>query len=259
MSCTEFESALCAAVEDRHAGHVEQLREHAAGCVHCHALWEQFAILEQAIPAWSTRQPQVQLADAVLARLGDQRTAREMQPVGVAPAAAPQPARSRRRLAAAAAVAVSACALVIAFWPASPAVDLPGEGSQIADTAPAATDEQKPAQAEPAANAIELDKVATNDQPSSDQPSAAEIGKLVREASAAYMVLAEGAADAVVHTPILLPRTDLVASDHDDESDDARAESWIDGWGEQLQPIGKDVGNAIDFLLDAVPLDPTTI
>jgi hypothetical protein len=73
------------------------------------------------------------------------------------------------------------------------------------------------------------------------------------------MSLAEGAADAVGKAPILLPRTDLVAVESDEENSDVRADSWIDHWGEQLEPIGTDVGNAIDFLLDAVPLDPTTI
>jgi hypothetical protein len=221
MNCTEFEHVLQCAVEERSEEQLRELRDHAASCKHCRAVWQEFAVLRQAIPLWKARMPDVDLVDAVMART------HELRPLA-------SRSTSIGWWVSAAVATAAACVLALAVWPSAPD-NAPQPDLQLADT-----DEPDPLTA-PLAD---------------EQPTQGEVGSLVRDATDPYLELAEGVTDAVRGTRKFLPATEALADNEAQQEDRPSPASWINDWSQDLEPIGRDVANAMNFLLDAVPADP---
>ena len=223
MSCTEFEQSLKQAVETRSEHELRDLRDHAAACPICRPLWQRFTLLQQAIPLWKAQVPDVDLSDSVILRVAAGQ-----------PAAASRPARSSRlRWAVALTTAAAVCALAVILWPAP-------ENRQVVES-------PQPPVVEPQQDDTPLEPVVAM-QPAHEGA--------VRKGGDAIMVLAENAAGAVVKTPMFLPPASALSAGDTGQTDEAPASSWLAEWSQDLQPIGREVGNAMNFLLDAVPLEP---
>jgi len=231
MNCTEFEDVLQCAVEERSEERLRELRDHAASCKHCRPVWRDFLVLRQSIPLWKARRPEVDLVDAVMARRPEVR-----------------PARSRSTSigwwVSAAVATAAACVLALAVWPSAPG-NAPQPDLQLVDT-----DEPGP-QSEP------LTAPVPDEQLPDEQRDQGEVASLVRDATDPYLELAEGVADAVRDTRKFLPTAETLADNETSpEEVPPGPASWINDWSQDLEPIGRDVANAMNFLLDAVPADP---
>ncbi|MEX2286193.1 MAG: hypothetical protein WD648_03825 [Planctomycetaceae bacterium] len=253
MSCAEFERLLEAAIEGRSTVDEVSLDRHAADCPACRALCEQQRLLDQAIVAWQASAPEAELADAVLARLafGDADDVTDSDGLSIElegsrsitslPGPAPVvPTRSRataRRIASGIA-AVAAVVLLVAGWQwfRSPQDT---ESTQLVVTSV----EHAP------------------DVPAEADDNDAEVETLLRSASSAYRVLALDAASAVADASKLVAATNRLAppetpaaavGNHPDVPPD-------DAWERDLKPIGRQFGEALDFLFDVAPEPPPSI
>jgi hypothetical protein len=236
FNCGQFETLLEQAVEQRQPL-APELRDHAASCVTCRALWDEFQILEEAIPAWSASAPSVNLVDSVMSGLAAERTGSKsadsiapLVALTVADSSREEPPRRRRFLFAAAATTVAALLLVSAgFYFARPAADAP----QIANTPPQIV-------------------VPNLNRPMATPPieqSPSEISVMVADAGTAYLQLASNAAAAVTEGVALFPSTKLVADASPKPSSNRK--SWVQQFEKNLQPLQKDIGSAFEFLFEA--------
>jgi len=247
LPCTEFERRLEAAIEERRLPEAA-LREHAAGCERCRAAWEQYALLDDAIAAWRAGVPDVDLADAILSRL-----AFDSQTTAPAPLAAQNlpaaPSRRRARWVAVASASAAALFAALLLSPLARVNDAP-EVARDQPVLPSAAPviPSTPDPAEPSAPVVAV-------RPAVDEnDDDAELTLLVRDAGSAYLGLANGAAEAVAQGAVLLPAVALVSGDGA-TADEAPA-SWVDQFRRDLTPIGRNIENALEFLLDAVPAEP---
>src|SRR5688572_11844230 len=122
FNCGQFETLLEQAVEQRQPL-APELRDHAASCVTCRALWDEFQILEESIPSWSASAPSVNLVDSVMNALAAERTGAKstdgitpLVALTVADSSSEKRPRHRRFLFAAAATTVAALLLVSAAF-----------------------------------------------------------------------------------------------------------------------------------------------
>lgn len=229
MNCTEFEQSLNRAVESRSEADLRNLRDHAAGCALCRGLWHRFTLLQQAIPHWKADVPDVDLADSVILRVA------AAEPVAVSSTSK----SFRERWATAMVVAAAACMMAFVLWPAPVANNQPApQNGAVAVEQPRNVKPREAPQTPVMASRPQLEDRA------------------VRKGGDAIMVLAENAASTMVKTPMFLPPAGALSLAEPEEGEEAPASSWIAEWSQDLQPIGREVGNAMNFLLDAVPLDP---
>lgn len=253
MKCTEFEQKLRESVECRRPIDSDELRGHASRCDRCRIVWEQAKCLERIIPLWQARTVEVDLVDAVLTQvaLGDRRheTSRAATSASTVVSQIPgeripaidsessavqrRTPRNARRDGWAVLTAV-AVVLLLMIRPLlqsdSTQPEMPAAGTQF----------------------VELDNA-----PRPNEPIAGDVDAFVEDASSAYLTLALNAAEAVTDmttfvSPVEPPSMTIEF--------DAAAPTWIDRWGDNLKPIGHDVGKAVEFLFKALPVDsgPTT-
>lgn len=253
MSCAEFERLLEAAIEGRTAVDGPSLDRHAADCPACRALCEQQRLLDHAIVAWQASAPESELADALLARwafgnaddltdseglsteIDDRRSERSWP----APAlVAPTRSRAGARRLVSGIAAVAAVMLAVAGWQRFRS---PHE-SESAQLVVKSIDQSPLVPA----------KVADND---------AEVESLLRNASSAYRVLALDAASAVADASKLVAATNRLAPPETPSVPvDLQADVPRDhGWERDLKPIGRQFGQALDFLFDVAPEPPPSI
>jgi hypothetical protein len=215
--------------------------------------------------------PSVDLADIVLARRGsavEPAVSIAVTPFGAtADSAADErvpearrlveasstPSRSRTvRRAAATALALAVAASVSLFW------YRPGQRDDFA-----ITDHRASAGLEKARNGRDPSpSLAASNQPrtvpappQSARPIAetpAPIEAMVQGAQAAYVDLANEAAQAVTGATAFVPRPSLasVMAPSRDEND-----RWVDDVGHQFEPVGKNLSQAFQFIFEAVPAD----
>lgn len=251
MNCTEFEQTLNECIESRRSAGVGPMREHAANCMACGQRWELEVILRRAIPIWKDQTPSVDLVESVLGKLAfddrypiqnaklsrdvaglDEADSRVQDSIGRGHRRASPQQTGWQSIAIL--VTVASLLFMLAFALARPVTvdkNRPSGGGQIA------------------AGNIKTDNPLQ--QSNQDEP---EIDSLLRDAGSAYLVLAKGAAHVLVDARMLLPPTDFNDSifGSDQNPSDQRA-SGSGKWRRELQHIGRDLGNAVDFLLDAVP------
>lgn len=236
ISCREFEGRLEEAVESRCA--LEPvLKAHASVCAACGALYDDYIRLEEAIPAWRAAVPAVDLAEAVLARWAfDARESQSvLQPlISMRPTASPvrKPAAWRNRIVW---IAGAAALLILTTIIATPLRER-GGNRPVADA---------PIQD------YAIPVASTTDEA---LPSDPELSVLVRDAGSAYLDLANQAATAISGGTALLPSATLLA-DATPQSTSANR-SWVGEFEKKLEPLSKDLGDALNFLLKAPPPEP---
>ena len=262
MNCTEFERILNESIESRRPADMPSLREHAAGCAACRTLWEQYAVLERAIPLWKNRVPDVDLTDAVLARAAVRADAEkdesespqdpvvrrapegEAFPAGTGGGRSRPAVTSRRRVwHLVTLLAIGAAVLVLLVRSVM---------------FPTGSDRQTPT------TIVKQDsgKAPLRDTPQQPQNEAhAEIDTLLRDAGSAYVVLARGAADALAEVRVFAPggARESVSPGNGGSFLPGTSDA-LKQWSRGLKPIGQDLEDALDFLFEAVPLEaaPTT-
>lgn len=75
---------------------------------------------------------------------------------------------------------------------------------------------------------------------------------MVADAESAYLGLANEAAQAVTGASALVPRPGSVAATAEASGDNDR---WVDDVGRQFEPVGSNLTQAFQFLLEAVPAE----
>lgn len=271
MNCTGFERELRRAVERRDRSVPTDLREHAAECPRCAALWEQHDVLEHAVAAWKRHVPAADLADRVMAHwafdAGAERSARLVAvdrsqpsqsdgngcPIAAAPARTAASTRTVERkpgsrIMVAVALAVLAALLSPLWWqPDQP----PGVGApRVAQDQPSLeATRPEPGRAEVA------DAVVVNQPPPGPREPAVRLDAAVRDAGSAWLELASQAGGTVREMSAFLPERALASALRPDTEPAASREParWTETLQRELEPISRDVGKAMDFLREAVP------
>lgn len=267
MNCADFEKRLNDDFEPSGLAESVDLDEHARHCADCRPMWDRFLVLSESISLWREELPEIDLAEAVVnatvTRAGARRSPDEDFRIVVP--AVPQThssprsddvlplagivARSPELFAgltwgrgalALAALGLTALVVVTVILPArrnsrdemnrarlvnNSAVDKVGNPAPVAGPEPVVAPEMDPDPANP-----QVADVAPNRD--------------------AYYDLARKAAGALgMATVSLIPGAppQMPPSDPLPESGDG----WIDGLQQQLQPIGRSVGDAFDFLWQA--------
>lgn len=260
MNCNGFQSELRRAIEQREAAGRADLRAHADVCPRCAPEWEQHALLEAAVAGWKGRIPQVDLADRIMAHwafdagaeLAERLTA-ELGDQPVAPRCEPAPSlpvvvttgrrRNRQTIGKWAAVGAAVAALVILLSPLVWRPDAERQaGPQVADVpAPAAPVADSPAQPDV--------------PPLRRDTQTARVDAAVREAGTAWLGLANEATGTVREMAAFFPERTLASVDSPETDLSAPPPArWTEKLRNGIAPIQRDVGQAMDFLLEAVPL-----
>jgi hypothetical protein len=250
MSCTEFNCRLDEAIERRESVDTVWLREHAAACAECRALWLDALAVDQAITRWKKPVPVVGLTDRILAQVTADASALAAEAsVGVEqvlakPAAderAPEPRRRVNRTAGAAITALALCVCAVLFL-SRPRPQLPVAQPDVARSA-------EPVAAGPEPKLQQASPVAT--LPVTPAPIAsAPVEVMVADAGSAYLHLAGDAAKAVTAASVLVP-----SADPTDEAPAAPKdeEPWVDGMRREIAPVTHQLSHAFEFLIQAVP------
>lgn len=287
MNCTEFECALTQAIESREHSDSSGLQAHAAGCDRCRRQWEDFAILERAIPVWKSDTPDIDLTTAVLASLAPNASNGIAHPIvrpngefterADSPAARPRrsadvtqdlPSRAsllhevRRQPVAQPSVRQSLAVLaivagVLLMLARFPAIEVPPSSDGSVGRQQARYEATDGSLVEQGDWRLTTGRAASADGDQAD----VTLTLLLREARAAYWMLAADAVGAMAEGDFLLPPVNSRRLSSGGTSDELADESlWNDGWERDFAPIGRGVGRGLGFLWDVVALDsaPTT-
>ena len=245
MSCNELSQLLNESVENRSTLEERVLTAHTAKCDSCAALVDSHFLLSRGIGSWLEGVPDVDLTEAVLADLAvDSNLTFQSAPTFQAAIETPSDHVSRQipSRGIALVLAAAVCLFVVApllFSPNGPqTIQTPTDHKTLAAIETGAS--------HPASNP------AVEPQP--------EINGLVRNMGTAYLGLAgemqttlNDAADLIptvsfTGTEISVPKT----NSGDPKPNSANTPEWTD----DFKPIGKKVGKAFGFLLDAIPMNP---
>ena len=256
--CTEFQRLLEAAVESRRTPEAA-LQAHAASCEHCRSLWEQYLLIDEALPEWITAVPDPDLADSVLARLAFENREQTAAPVEIAAALStknvPDAIRvrgaravDRRRLLVAATVLAAAAVVAAVLLPL-----IPANRADVA-RAPGASRRAPDQSAMPEPGHPSADKQPLAAGHRRPETEGAELTLAVRDAGAAYLGLANDAAEALTQGAVLLPPA---AMNSRADADDGAKPTWVDRVRGDLAPLAQRLEGALDFLIDAFPAEQT--
>lgn len=239
LTCSEFDGLLFEQTSEPHDAD-ERLREHAASCSRCAAVWKDERALDAAIAAWKTGVPEADLTERVLARWRDEREAVPSSQPQTGPRRERSPARGNQHFALLA--LASAAALVLAF-------------SLVSQDPLRSTPDFATAHPEVKTGS----GAATNRQPSprqdADELPVAELvaGIQTRYSGAARRMTGivdkwkfEWPAVAEVDVDLLPQGKPATAPKPGPRHTGNRFEA-------TLKPIGRDVGQAFGFLRDAIP------
>lgn len=242
MNCTEFKERIEAHGHER-SRLTGDLREHAAACAEseCRQLWRDAWALDRAVAAWRRFAPRVDCADQVVSRWRAERTtvAAGASPAsrghGRSPWPASSTARSRTPAAAMPGTSWFAVLSVLGILAAISAIVATGPqpAGVVADRdAPTAVD------------------VAVHESPAAptpDSPPASTEESGLQDVGSSYVGVAQSATWFV--TDVVM----LALGDREDVEDPTIDPEWIDQWGQQLQPVGEEVDNAVDGLFRTFP------
>jgi len=255
MNCTEFELKLTAAVESHQSLDSRELEAHLADCADCRVRWEEYALLEQAVSVWRESTPPIDIVDAVVAELafdgnGPIETPRAAKPYSVG--AEPQHEETARRnlptgrvhprrlFRSVMSACVVAAAVLIAVFTLPTSDSTPGNGP--------------------------LPPLVENPAPDPDIPETVagpvldaddDLDTLLLDAGGAYLVLARDAVDVVADATLSFPSTqrENVTTQRNQSIDAPTASDWVDKFEDELAPVGRNLGQAFDFLIEAVPAE----
>jgi hypothetical protein len=268
INCTEFNELLAQAIESRRSADMAVLREHALACAGCQAAWLDALLLDRAVARWRKAVPAVDLADRVLFRLsieregalvaastrGTGRTSEATSPVtNAAPPRKRIAAVRRGGWAALAAACVALIAIVIGGLGRSKAPV--GQVAALSHATSPASVEQKPLAHPTNPNRQKLDRPPVA-QPPVVEPLVADtrVDSLVTGAGFAYLNLASQAAGAVTAAAVLVPAPTSNPAARTAADKDGR---WVDEVGREFAPVTRNLSDAFEFLLQAMPADKT--
>lgn len=216
MNCIEFEEELNHRLGRGTHAAAQEFSDHAAHCAACRALCEEMRTLDEAIAAWRTQVPEVDLVAPVLAAFTMNR-----QPVeNIGP-------KSRRRLMAVIAGLAAMIAIGVALQFARPSREA----------------------VKPQAADIVVHNHPPVPQADPQTAPAAEIQGLVRSAGTAYLAIAEDAAGALGDAAILVLPAGPYPTNLNLNGTAAPADAaWTGSLETGLKPIGDSVGAAFNFL-----------
>jgi hypothetical protein len=282
ISCIEFNRLIEQAVESRSPVGSASLRAHATECTDCRAAWLDAMLLDGAVAEWRKTGkkilPSVDLADIVLSRrtstverlvtaditpfapqsLADQDAGDRAATVDQVAGASIKPSRTRSVPRAVTSAIVLAVAVVIAFfWNRTDREPNKVTLTQVlvpASTARAANPTESP-RSQALSIAHRVSEPAPPQRlaaPLSAAPVEAPVAAMVQGAQSAYLDLANEAAQAVSGATALVPRPGLASAMAPIRDENDR---WVDDVGQQFEPVGKNLSQAFQFILEAVPAE----
>lgn len=226
MNCTDFELAVQHRFDARQADLTPELRAHLAVCPECQVYWQGQATLLTALKSWSPAHPPAGLVDAVLAKLS--------RPNHASPPVTVTPVRSRSSRGSVWGIVCSTAALAVL------AVSL----------IPWTSHRERP----PASMA------KTNPLVESDSPLAAEtamvsqtLAGLWHGVRAEYVELSEGTNRAFDDWSELPASATLLPALPAGTAADTESPEPGSPWLRLDRPVSERVGQAFDFLWDALP------
>ena len=232
MNCTEFRQSLelpSAASRSAAAAHLQSCQD-----AECQQAWTEAEWLDLAIAAWKGSTPRVDCGDRVVAQWKADRSAT----VSARPASAVRPVGSATRGGGGPAPAGSSWIVLASALAVLAAVALIGSsGTQQRDVI---ADRD-------AGSAVD---VHAPDVPATVGPVIAEStppDQGMQDVSLAYIGVAQNA------TRFMTDVVMLTFGDSEEIEDPSIDQEWIDQWGEQLQPVGEGVDNAVDGILKSFP------
>lgn len=234
-NCTEFENQLQETLDARRPLSSLGWETGTIPCAHCRERWEEFALLEAAIPAW--KQEHFSSDITVAGATVDYSAAGPWRPNPISTSHSPV---SRRRTARSFsfAIAATAVAVLLAVSPFPRDAEMPQAEPPSQAATQLAVRER---------SAAPGDNVGSVRQP---EPSGRSEGSLPT-------VLADDGDATFGSLAALLPSsnslTRLASDAGTAPSPDSAA--WIDQWGRDLQPIGDDVHRATRFLFNVVSIE----
>lgn len=227
MNCTDFELAVQHRLDARQADLTPELRAHLARCPECQVYWQGQKMLLSAVKSWSPAHPPAGLVDAVLAELSRSNRA--------SPAVTVMPARSHPSRGSLWGIFCSTAALAIlavSLIPVTPHAEQPP--TSIAKINPPA-DSDSPL-------AVETAMVSQT------------LAGLWHEVHAEYVELSEETNRAFDDWSELPASTTLLPALPDGAASETESPESNSSWLRLDRPVSERVGQAFDFLWDALPL-----
>ena len=239
MNCDEFDRQLQAMIENRTVSCDDRSREHASECERCRHEWEETQFLDEVISRWKSDVPEIDLAQAILARMASDSQPEETRRDSAESARRVLVSMKRggvlktRLRSGKAVAAVSAVALVLVFF------------VTVWSPSPRTIDRD--------ATTAHSEYAASHDLHPHGQ-GYKELQSLVQETQSTYLALTNGATQVVpewfakisaIHRVSSPPQTDETGS------------TWAEEFRQNFEPIGQDVNKAIDFLFQTISV-PTT-
>ncbi len=286
ISCIEFNCLIEQAVEARLSVDSAALRAHATECTDCRAAWLDALLLDGAVAEWRRTGkkilPSVDLATIVLGRrtstseplitanatpfAPQSRADQDANKVAVdrvttvdrvvVASIKPSKTRSLPRVVTAA-IVLAAAVTIASYW------NRPGQQhSEIAltnlpvreatDRPPGPVNASRRETASSLRSTVESSPTQRVAASSNAAPVEAPVAAMVQGAESAYFDLANDAAQAVAGATALVPRPGFASAMAPVREENDR---WVDDVGQQFEPVGKNLSQAFEFILEAVPAE----
>ena len=236
MNLVEYQSKLEIMIESQHFDQRAQLEKLATTSAEHQHLWEDFLILEQALPSWKRSLPEIDLVDAVLAQLESPPDNGEQPPATAEKTLATDPPVPR----------ISAPWI----WGSS----LVAAALLIAATLPFFSSRNGIDSSSTVATSTTLIPVPEPDR--HQPPTQQSFDQLLKNAGAASWGLAQSTAGAMSEAVTLVP----VTRPGSQATDAVPSESnWVDDINSEMQPIKDQINHAWNFIIHSVPESSTKI
>jgi len=237
MNCVEFENRLHASIERHETSCHDELREHANRCKRCDALWQESLFLDQMIAVWKSDLVEPDLVDFVIGEVQDDRQLRGQRAEGKSVSIRPAGRRMQvtndvaiqRRYRSGVAVLVIVVAAMLLVM-----LDL-GLFRPATDRS-----RQRPF-------------VQFTNGLYAENKSYEEFQLFLKETRSSYTALTQEAVQAVPDLTgwLTVLRPTQQAIEMKDEPD----RPWAEDVQQSLEPIGRDLGKAMDFLYNTLPVN----
>ena len=228
MNLVEYQSKLETMIESKCFDQRSQLEKQATLSLEHQRLWEDFLILEQALPAWQQTMPEIDLVDAVLAQFTETPGNSDLPSVTT-----DKIARPHRLSAPWIWTSLVAAGLLLAI-----AIPFFANRSEKGPGLPVATSPPIP-------------------EPAAKEPTAPhDLNQLLKNAGAASWGLAQSTAGAMSEAVTLVP----VSRSAPQSVDTLPSEpNWVDDINTEMQPIKDQFNHAWNFIIHSVPESSTKI
>lgn len=269
INCTEFSRLLAEAVESHQSVASAALREHATQCADCRVSWLDALLVDRAVAQWKSGVPTADLADTVLFRLAAQEPAISVptSPSFAGPLLTTSPSKTRRLVTRRTLVTLTAstaviCVAILVMRPGRPSQSpessvvtvQPLKHQSVARQSEIAKSESQRLPTNEPATSLADSKPGGRRAAAKSTGNDARVDSLVRDAGSAYFNLASEAADAVTAVTVLVPPPD---SSDAPLNADVNEERWVDEVQRELAPVTRQLGQAFEFLIQAVPAEKT--